>query len=49
MPSYVMPMIIQKRKNYIEMLIPKQVDGLIVFPTCENMELYNELIESKYL
>lgn len=38
----------KKEKNYIEMLRAKQVDGLIVFPTGENMDLYNKLINEKY-
>jgi len=37
-----------KEKNYIEMLRAKQVDGLIVFPTGENLDLYEKLIDKKY-
>ncbi|WP_093856941.1 LacI family DNA-binding transcriptional regulator [Tenuibacillus multivorans] len=33
-----------KEKNYIDMLRAKQVDGLIVFPTSDNVELYQELL-----
>lgn len=38
----------EKEKNYIEMLRAKQVDGLIVVPTGENLELYKELVEEHY-
>lgn len=38
----------QKEKKYIEMLRAKQVDGLIVFPTGGNMELYKSMVEEQY-
>jgi|SRR5699024_5283186 len=37
-----------KEKNHIEMLRAKQVDGLIVFPTGENQEVYQSLLDEKY-
>lgn len=33
----------EKEKNYIEMLMAKQVDGFIIFPTGGNIDLYKEL------
>ncbi|MEH7454924.1 LacI family DNA-binding transcriptional regulator [Gottfriedia acidiceleris] len=38
----------EKEKRYIEMLRAKQVDGLIIFPTCQNNELYESLIKEGY-
>jgi LacI family transcriptional regulator, kdg operon repressor len=38
----------EKEKKYIEMLRAKQVDGLIIFPTGQNIELYNQMIEENY-
>ena len=38
----------QKEKRYVDMLRAKQVDGLIVFPTSDNRELYNSLMEEGY-
>ncbi len=38
----------QKEKKYIETLLAKQVDGLIVFPTSGNMEIYQRLIDAKF-
>ncbi len=38
----------EKERKYIEMLRAKQVDGLIVFPTGENLDLYDQMIEEKY-
>lgn len=38
----------EKEKKYIEMLRAKQVDGLIVFPTGGNMNLYKEMIEESF-
>lgn len=38
----------EKEKNYIDMLRAKQVDGLIIFPTGENLNLYQELINENY-
>ncbi|TDL30895.1 LacI family DNA-binding transcriptional regulator [Jeotgalibacillus sp. S-D1] len=37
-----------KEKKYIEMLLAKQVDGMIIFPTAGNVELYQQLVESNY-
>ncbi|UOQ44983.1 substrate-binding domain-containing protein [Halobacillus salinarum] len=37
-----------KEKKYIEMLMAKQVDGLIIFPTGKNIELYDSMIHAKY-
>ncbi|MGJ7921899.1 LacI family DNA-binding transcriptional regulator [Neobacillus sp. LXY-4] len=38
----------EKERNYIEMLKARQVDGLMVFPTGKNVDLYNQLIEENY-
>ncbi|MFB4168275.1 substrate-binding domain-containing protein [Virgibacillus sp. JSM 102003] len=38
----------KKERKYIDMLRAKQVDGLIVFPTGENEDLYEGMIEEKY-
>ncbi|WP_430789943.1 LacI family DNA-binding transcriptional regulator [Virgibacillus flavescens] len=37
-----------KEKKYIEMLRAKQVDGIIVFPTGDNVELYERMVEDNY-
>ena len=37
-----------KEKQYIRMLEAKQVDGMIVFPTGGNVELYQELLNKRY-
>lgn len=37
-----------KEANYINMLRAKQVDGLIVFPTGGNLELYEMMIEQNF-
>ncbi|SFK09092.1 transcriptional regulator, LacI family [Halobacillus dabanensis] len=37
-----------KEKHYIEMLRAKQVDGLIVFPTGDNKDLYQKMLDSSY-
>ena len=37
-----------KEKKYIEMLLAKQVDGLIIFPTGGNVELYQGMIKKNY-
>ncbi|WP_101842198.1 LacI family DNA-binding transcriptional regulator [Halobacillus sp. Marseille-P3879] len=37
-----------KEKKYIEMLRAKQVDGLIIFPTGNNRELYKRMLDEKY-
>lgn len=38
----------EKEKKYIEMLLAKQVDGMIIFPTGGNMDLYEKLQKQKY-
>ncbi|WP_066188437.1 MULTISPECIES: LacI family DNA-binding transcriptional regulator [Gracilibacillus] len=38
----------EKEKKYIEMLRAKQVDGVIAFPTGDNVELYQKLLEEDY-
>ncbi|MBM7704385.1 LacI family DNA-binding transcriptional regulator [Metabacillus iocasae] len=38
----------EKEKRYIEMLRAKQVDGIIIFPTGDNVELYQEIVQSNY-
>ncbi|KIL51914.1 LacI family DNA-binding transcriptional regulator [Jeotgalibacillus soli] len=38
----------KKEKKYIEMLHAKQVDGLIVFPTGENKELYEGMVNEQF-
>lgn len=38
----------EKEKSYIEMLLAKQVDGLIIFPTGGNYELYKQMAETDY-
>jgi len=38
----------EKEKKYIEMLQAKQVDGLIIFPTGQNTELYESMIKHGY-
>jgi LacI family transcriptional regulator, kdg operon repressor len=38
----------EKEKRYIEMLRAKQVDGLIIFPTGGNVELYQNMVREKY-
>ncbi|MEH7749356.1 substrate-binding domain-containing protein [Neobacillus drentensis] len=35
-------------KKYFEMLIAKQVDGLIVFPTAKNIELYRSILKEQF-
>lgn len=37
----------EKEKQYIEMLLSKQVDGILVIPTEENVDLYNSLVAKK--
>lgn len=37
-----------KEKKYIKMLRAKQVDGLIVFPTGGNMDLYESMVQEQY-
>jgi LacI family kdg operon repressor len=38
----------EKEKKYIEMLRAKQVDGLIIFPTGQNNELYESMLKEGY-
>lgn len=38
----------KKEKKYIEMLQAKQVDGLIIFPTGENLQLYEQMLKENY-
>jgi LacI family transcriptional regulator, kdg operon repressor len=38
----------EKEKKYIEMLRAKQVDGLIIFPTGRNLELYERMVKEKF-
>ncbi|MCM3767623.1 LacI family DNA-binding transcriptional regulator [Neobacillus niacini] len=38
----------EKEKQYIEMLQAKQVDGIILIPTGDNVELYNEMHEANF-
>ncbi|MGG1677869.1 LacI family DNA-binding transcriptional regulator [Neobacillus sp. NRS-1170] len=38
----------EKEKRYIEMLRAKQVDGLIIFPTGKNNDLYESMIKQGY-
>lgn len=37
-----------KEKRYVEMLRAKQVDGLILFPTGQNMDMYQSMVEEGY-
>jgi LacI family transcriptional regulator, kdg operon repressor len=38
----------EKERKYIEMLRAKQVDGLIIFPTGGNIDLYNRMVSENY-
>ncbi|MEH7072794.1 LacI family DNA-binding transcriptional regulator [Neobacillus drentensis] len=38
----------EKEKKYIEMLRAKQVDGLIIFPTGQNNDLYESMVRQGY-
>jgi LacI family kdg operon repressor len=38
----------EKEREYIDMLLAKQVDGLIIFPTNKNVELYEKLKMSNF-
>ena len=38
----------KKERDYIEMLVAKQVDGLIIFPTGKNQDLYQDLKKSNF-
>ncbi len=37
-----------KEKNYIQMLLAKQVDGMVVIPTWDNEDLFSKLAEDGY-
>jgi LacI family transcriptional regulator, kdg operon repressor len=37
-----------KEKRYIEMLRAKQIDGMIIFPSGENVDLYESMVREKY-
>jgi len=37
-----------KEENYIQMLLAKQVDGMVIFPTGGNLELYHAMVKVKY-
>lgn len=37
-----------KERKYIDMLRAKQVDGMIIVPTGDNEEIYNDMVNSKY-
>lgn len=38
----------EKEKKYIEMLLAKQVDGMIIFPTGQNIQLYKRMAQDRY-
>ena len=38
----------EKERNYIEMLLAKQVDGLIIFPTGGNLDLYEQMKKKEF-
>lgn len=38
----------EKERQYIEMLMAKQVDGMIIFPTGDNLDLYEQMKKKKY-
>ena len=38
----------EKERNYIEMLMAKQVDGIIIFPTGGNIDLYKSMIKTEF-
>ena len=38
----------EKEKEYIEMLMAKQVDGIIIFPTGGNIDLYKKMKKSQF-
>lgn len=39
---------LEKEKSYIRMLMAKQVDGLIIFPTAGNTEIYKQLKKAQF-
>ena len=38
----------EKERQYIEMLMAKQVDGIIIFPTGDNLDLYQQMKKQQY-
>ncbi|MGG3924188.1 LacI family DNA-binding transcriptional regulator, partial [Geobacillus thermodenitrificans] len=38
----------EKERKYIDMLLAKQVDGLIVFPTGKNEDVYHRLVAERF-
>ncbi len=38
----------EKERNYIEMLMAKQVDGIIIFPTGGNLDLYKRMQKQQF-
>lgn len=38
----------EKEKKYIDMLRAKQIDGIIIFPTGDNVDLYERMIDDNY-
>lgn len=38
----------EKERQYIEMLMAKQVDGMIIFPTGDNLDLYRQMQKQQY-
>lgn len=38
----------EKERNYIEMLRAKQVDGMIIFPTGDNLDTYQKLVNEDF-
>ncbi|GGA90895.1 LacI family DNA-binding transcriptional regulator [Ornithinibacillus halotolerans] len=38
----------EKEKKYMDMLRAKQVDGIIIFPTGDNVETYNQMLKENY-
>lgn len=37
-----------KEEKYIQMLLAKQVDGMVIFPTGGNLDLYHSMVKVKY-
>ncbi|WP_442595910.1 LacI family DNA-binding transcriptional regulator [Neobacillus sp. D3-1R] len=37
-----------KEENYVHMLLAKQVDGLVIFPTGGNLDLYQSMVKQNY-
>ncbi|HAQ07190.1 MAG TPA: LacI family transcriptional regulator [Bacillus bacterium] len=38
----------EKEEKYIQMLLAKQVDGMVIFPTGGNLDLYHSMVKVKY-